>query len=309
MARNLPSLTLVGTPRFRPFRNVWLLEELSDALPAELGFRYEHEVVAPQSDEARAAHPMGKVPALHVSDGDDGDFTLIESAAINTWLGDRFREYCRAGTEATFVVPRPGSRDRAAYDSFIHFLMAEADSSGLWIHRKLESLGEKKAFGAVRYALLPACASAVLSTRARHAAHTRLGLAWRRRLQYDRAMAGVRAQLEQQKARANGAAYYLVGHITRHTFLAPSVHSSAHEATRGTLRLSWQVGSGFSAADVLLVHLCDWAEGIESDKGPAACWFSKYASDDVFQEYLRCVRARPAYRRAKEIQERSPVLT
>ena len=35
-------------------------------------------------------------------------------------------------------------------------LMAEVDSSGLWIHRKLESLGEKKAFGAVRYALLPA---------------------------------------------------------------------------------------------------------------------------------------------------------
>ena len=92
-------------------------------------------------------------------------------------------------------------------------------------------------------------------------------------------MAGVRAQLGQQKARgANGAAYFLVG-------------------------------SCFTAADVLLVHLCDWAEGVESDKGPAACWFSKYAGDEVFQDYLRCVRARPAYRRAKEIQDESPVLS
>ena len=160
-----PSLTLVGTPRFRPFRNVWMLEELRDALPAEVGFRYDHTVAAPQSDEARAHHPMGKVPSLLVRDGTEGDFTLIESAAINSWLGDRMREYV-VGGDSGFLVPLPGSRDRAIYDSFVQFLVAEADSSGLWIHRKLESLGEKKAFGAVRYALLPA------------------------RLQFDRAMAG-----------------------------------------------------------------------------------------------------------------------
>ncbi len=216
-----PSLTLVGTPRFRPFRNVWMLEELRDALPAEVGFRYDHTVAAPQSDEARAHHPMGKVPSLLVRDGTEGDFTLIESAAINSWLGDRMREYV-VGGDSGFLVPLPGSRDRAIYDSFVQFLVAEADSSGLWIHRKLESLGEKKAFGAVRYALLPA------------------------RLQFDRAMAGedmcmwlqpmaqwlqpllhihmvtgVRAQLEAQSARQPG--YFLVG-------------------------------SCFTAADVLLVH-------------------------------------------------------
>ena len=178
-----PSLTLVGTPRFRPFRNVWMLEELRDALPVEVGFRYDHTVAAPQSDEARTHHPMGKVPSLLVRDSTEGDFTLIESAAINSWLGDRMREY--VGEDSGFLVPRPGSRDRAVYDSFVQFLVAEADSSGLWIHRKLESLGEKKAFGAVRYALLPA------------------------RLQFDRAMAGVRAQLEAQSARQ--ASYFLVG--------------------------------------------------------------------------------------------------
>ena len=126
--------------------------------------------------------------------------------------------------------------------------------SGLWIHRKLESLGEKKAFGAVRYALLPA------------------------RLQFDRALVGVRAKLGQQKEQAlskGTAAFFLVGEC-------------------------------FTAADVLLVHCIDWAEGIEVDKGG---WFSKYKADDVFQEYLASMRARPAYLRARKIQADSPVVT
>ena len=131
--------------------------------------------------------------------------------------------------------------------------MAEADSSGLWIHRKLESLGEKKAFGAVRYALLPA------------------------RLQFDRAMHGIRAQLESQRdhSKMTGSNdYYLVG-------------------------------SCFTAADILLVHCCDWASSIETDKGG---WLSKYATDDVFQNYLDRMRARPAYLRSKKLQEGSPAV-
>jgi len=245
-SRPLPSLTLVGTPRFRPFRNIWMLEELRDALPT--GFDYSHLIVNPQSDEARASHPMGKIPSLLVADDDGDEFTLIESAAINSWLGDRLREYCQP-SELGFLVPCPGTKDRALYDSFVQFLMAEADSSGLWIHRKLESLGEKKAFGAVRYALLPA------------------------RLQFDRAMQGVRAQLLKQ--REQGAEYFLVG-------------------------------SCFTAADILLVHCCDWALGIGGDKGG---WLSKYWTDDVVQDYLSRMRARPAYVRAKTIQEASPVVT
>ena len=247
-SRPLPSLTLVGTPRFRPFRVVWMLEELKDMVPS---LEYAHIPAAPQSEEARASHPMGKVPSLRVHDSVEGDFTMIESAAINTWLADRYREYCPADGH---LAPRPGSRCRAAYDSYVHFLMAEADSSGLWIHRKLESLGEKKAFGAVRYALLPA------------------------RLQFDRAMVGVRARLEEQRASAGaGADYFLVG-------------------------------SCFTAADVLLVHCCDWAAGLDPDKGDGGSWLSKYKADDVFQDYLRRLRARPAYVRARRIQEESPVL-
>ena len=45
--------------------------------------------------------------------------------------------------------------------------------------------------------------------------------------------------------------------------------------------------------------------GIEVDKGG---WFSKYANDALFQEYLGRVRARPGYLRAKAIQDASPVL-
>ena len=56
------------------------------------------------------------------------------------------------------------------------------------------------------------------------------------------------------------------------------------------------------------VHCCDWAAGIDADKGPAANWFSKYADDVVFQDYLGRMRARPAYLRAKQIQEDSPAL-
>lgn len=246
--RALPQLTLIGTPRYRPFRCVWFLEELKDQLPANIGLRIQHLRVEPQSEEARANHPMGKIPALKVKDGAD-EFTMIESAAINTWLGDRMREYL--ADESGYLVPRPGSAERAIYETFVQFIMAEVDSSGLWIHRKLESLGEKKAFGAVRYALLPA------------------------RLQFDRAMVGVRAQLEKQQAR--NAAFFLVG-------------------------------GGFTAADVLLTHCCDWAEGIDNDKGKGG-WFSKYADDAVFQDYLRRMRSRPAYLRAKTIQDESPVLS
>ena len=41
------------------------------------------------------------------------------------------------------------------------------------------------------------------------------------------------------------------------------------------------------------VHCCDWAAGIDADKGPAARWFSKHADDVVvFQDYLGRMCAR-----------------
>jgi len=72
-------LQLVGTAEFRPFRNVWVLEEL--------GVDWEHVAAFPRSMGGEdAKNPFGKVPQLM-----DGDFFMYESAAINTYLCDKFR--------------------------------------------------------------------------------------------------------------------------------------------------------------------------------------------------------------------------
>ena len=60
-----------------------------------------------RSDAARAVNPFGKVPTLV-----DGDVVLYESAAINTYLGDKFR-----GSEAPgeVLVPRAGTALRGRW--------------------------------------------------------------------------------------------------------------------------------------------------------------------------------------------------
>jgi len=82
-------MKLFWAPQTRSSRAVWLLEEA--------GVDYERELVdirgsdRHDSDEFRAASPMGKVPALV-----DGDVQMSESAAIALYVADR---YC-AGTLA-----------------------------------------------------------------------------------------------------------------------------------------------------------------------------------------------------------------
>ena len=119
-------------------------------------------------------HPMGKVPALLVEDGGGGGggpFVVLESAAINTHLGDLARELmappppsrngdddargrgrgrgrgrrddddCPGTTTAPArdsapLVPPPATPQRAKYDSLVAFVISEIDSQSLWIHRK-----------------------------------------------------------------------------------------------------------------------------------------------------------------------------
>ena len=117
-------LKLVGSARFRPLRNVWMLEEL--------GIKYVHDPARPRSDAARAVNPFGKVPTL--VDGDvDGEVVLYESAAINTYLGDKFR-----GSEAPgeVLVPPAGTALRGRYDQLVCMIISEVDAQGLWMHRK-----------------------------------------------------------------------------------------------------------------------------------------------------------------------------
>eukprot|EP01062_Namystynia_karyoxenos_P062545 TRINITY_DN55445_c0_g1_i1.p2 TRINITY_DN55445_c0_g1~~TRINITY_DN55445_c0_g1_i1.p2 ORF type:complete len:267 (+),score=95.27 TRINITY_DN55445_c0_g1_i1:87-803(+) len=121
-------LTLIGFPAFRAFRNVWMLEEL--------GVPYKLNPINPQFGAThtrsfrKEVNPLGKIPCLR-----DGDFLLRESAAINTYLGDKFGK----------LVPPPRTQQRALYDQWCMYCMSELDAQGLWIHRKHQELG--KAFG------------------------------------------------------------------------------------------------------------------------------------------------------------------
>jgi glutathione S-transferase len=113
-------ITLVGSAAwtFRSFRNLWMLEEL--------GVPYTHLPCRPRSSEAFAANPFGKIPALR-----DGDFAMYESAAINTYLGDKHA--AQAGVPS--LVPQPGSRERGRYEQLCASTMAELDAA-LTIHDK-----------------------------------------------------------------------------------------------------------------------------------------------------------------------------
>ena len=67
---------VVGLPLTRTFRVLWALEEL--------GQPYELTPAKPQSDEARAANPSGKIPVLI-----EGGETITDSVAIMTYLADK----------------------------------------------------------------------------------------------------------------------------------------------------------------------------------------------------------------------------
>lgn len=67
---------VIGSRASRGLRVLWMLEEL--------GQPYEHVPAKPRSEEALAANPPGKIPALEV----DGE-TITDSVAIMTYLADR----------------------------------------------------------------------------------------------------------------------------------------------------------------------------------------------------------------------------
>jgi glutathione S-transferase len=98
----------------------------------ELGIPYQHSRALPGSDEVKKYNPLGKIPVLVEEDG----FSLYESPAINTYLGDKYRR------ENPTLVPPAGTRERGLYDQTLSVLTSELDAQGLWIHRKHEALGD-----------------------------------------------------------------------------------------------------------------------------------------------------------------------
>lgn len=116
------TLKLIGSNKFRSFRNLWMLEEL--------GIPYQYIPAFPGSPDAKSANPnFSKIPILI-----DGDFKMTESVAINTYLGDKFRG--KDGVKD--LVPVPGTRLRGVYEQHIHCLQTELDAQGIWIHTKHE---------------------------------------------------------------------------------------------------------------------------------------------------------------------------
>lgn len=100
--------TLIGSAKTRSARVLWLLEEL--------GQPFTHIAAGPQSDEARAHNPAGKVPIL-IDDGQQ----ITDSTAILTYLADKHGQFTAAA----------GTPARAQQDSLTHFLLDELDAP-LW---------------------------------------------------------------------------------------------------------------------------------------------------------------------------------
>lgn len=100
--------TLIGSPRTRAFRVLWMLEEL--------GLPYDLRPEAPRSDAVTALNPSGKVPVL-LADGE----VLTDSTAILTFLADR---------HGALTCP-PGSIARAHQDAWTQRVLDEMDAL-LW---------------------------------------------------------------------------------------------------------------------------------------------------------------------------------
>lgn len=103
---------IIGFPRTRAMRVIWLLEELGEA--------YELDPAMPQSDKVRAVNPSGKVPVLM-----EGDEPITDSVAICTYLADK---------HGKFTFPA-GTLDRARQDSFTQFSVDVLEGA-LWTAAK-----------------------------------------------------------------------------------------------------------------------------------------------------------------------------
>lgn len=108
-------LKLYGVGASRWVRPYWTLKELD--------VEFEPVVVRLSKGEGKNPEylnlqPFGKVPALV-----DGDITLYESAAICTYLGDKFIE--------KNLIPMGRTRDRALHDQWVCFVISDLEQP-LW---------------------------------------------------------------------------------------------------------------------------------------------------------------------------------
>ena len=112
------TITVWGSGTSRTMRPHWAL--------AELDVDYEKKPIGPRTGEThtaafRALNAKEKIPVLV-----DGDLVLTESAAIVTYLGDKFGG----------LTPTPGSRERARYYEWLSFILMELDAHTLYVMRR-----------------------------------------------------------------------------------------------------------------------------------------------------------------------------
>lgn len=120
-------LTLWGGGTVRTFRAHWMLHELGlDYEPRLIGSRTGET----QSEEFRRLNPKEKIPVLV-----DDALVLSESAAIVTYLADRYG----AGTGLT---PEPRTEARAHYDEWTSFILMELDAHTLYVMRRHRDLAD-----------------------------------------------------------------------------------------------------------------------------------------------------------------------
>ncbi|MGI9401226.1 MAG: glutathione S-transferase family protein [Rhizobiaceae bacterium] len=96
--------TLIGSPKTRAFRVLWMLREL--------GLEYDLKPAAPQSEPAREHNPSGKVPVLIT-----GNDVLLDSVAITQFLADKHEKFTNPA----------GTVERARQDSFTQFAVDEME--------------------------------------------------------------------------------------------------------------------------------------------------------------------------------------
>jgi len=116
-----------GIVSLRAMRVHWALQELGLAYRTE---RIESRTGQTLTDEYTRLNPRQKIPAFR-----DGDFILSESAAIVTYLGEKYRD---RGVE---LVPAD-LEQRARYFELISLITMELDASSLYVVRRHEGLPE-----------------------------------------------------------------------------------------------------------------------------------------------------------------------
>lgn len=104
--------TVIGTPKTRAIRVIWMLEEL--------GQPYSIDPVPPRDTKLTAVNPSGKVPVLKV-----GDDHVIDSVAILQYLADKHG----ALTHSAGTIPR------AHQDSWTQFAVDDVESP-IWTAAK-----------------------------------------------------------------------------------------------------------------------------------------------------------------------------